>query len=76
MADNIASGVSYVRNPEYGSEDRMPPWFTASDPHGTYMAHLIGTVNPECELHSYRVGTYRRDIDSKTAARVSIPATS
>jgi subtilisin family serine protease len=51
LSGNIIRGASFVPS----GEGRSYPWFTASDPHGTYMASLILQVNPLCDLYIYRI---------------------
>ncbi|KAK4111090.1 subtilisin-like protein [Canariomyces notabilis] len=51
LSGNIIRGASFVPS----GEGRSYPWFTASDPHGTYMAALILQVNPLCDLYVYRI---------------------
>ena len=66
--ENIKKGISFTRTT---SGDRLLPWWTAEDAHGTQMASLVRNVNPYCQLYLARVGKRTNDIDSDGAARVS-----
>jgi hypothetical protein len=65
---NIEDGVSFVKISM--DENKVLPWWSASDAHGTQMAFLIRTVNPYCRLLPARVGLTRDDIDPALAVQV------
>ncbi|KIX01497.1 uncharacterized protein Z518_09223 [Rhinocladiella mackenziei CBS 650.93] len=61
LSGNIVRGVSFVRSAV--EPHSVLPWFTPGHPHGTQMADLIRSVNPECELFPIRVASMRKDVD-------------
>jgi hypothetical protein len=65
----IATGISYVTATSE-SQDRLLPWWTVADSHGTEMASLITKVNQYCRLYIARVGKGRRDIKPTNAVKV------
>ena len=65
----IATGISYVTATSE-SKDRILPWWTVADSHGTQMASYISQVNQYCRLYIARVGKGRRDILPGNAVKV------
>lgn len=62
---NIKMGRSLV-----DENDRVLPWFMASDLHGTQVASIIQKVNPSCSLYIIRVGKGHKDIKPGIVAKV------
>ncbi|KAL7928975.1 hypothetical protein V8C35DRAFT_325486 [Trichoderma chlorosporum] len=66
----IKEGRSFVDD-----GNRVSQWFLASDPHGTQMARIIGSIDPCCDLYVARVSSGRSGISPSRVAKVGyVPA--
>lgn len=70
ICTNIEDGVSFTKLSM--NENKVLPWWSASDAHGTQMAYLIRNVNPWCRLLPARIGLSQDDIDPALAVQVRL----
>lgn len=61
-----SKGASFVSDGQSES-----PWWFARTKHGTYMAHVIHSIDPYCEFRFASVGETKRDFAADRVARVS-----
>lgn len=60
----ICDGKSFVHE-----QDRVSPWYLASNPHGTQMANLICAIDPLCQLFVAKIADSHYGYSAERAAK-------